>query len=190
MGLDQYLTANIYIGRYAKEPEKRWELQELIKDFFEIPGLKATSLELDIAYWRKSNQVHKWFVDNCQDGNDDCGNYSVETEQIQELIDLCKLVLKTAKTEKTDKIYGGTKWENGVRSDIMVDGFVITNPEEIAELLPTEGGFFFGGTGYDSYYLEDIEYTKNVLEAGLKLIKELHEKFPDFWASFEYRSSW
>ena len=36
------------------------------------------------------------------------------------------------------------------------------------ELLPTRGGFFFGGTEYDEYYFEDIEATidiiKNVLE--------------------------
>lgn len=36
------------------------------------------------------------------------------------------------------------------------------------ELLPTQSGFFFGGTEYDEYYFEDIENTisiiKNVLE--------------------------
>ena len=36
------------------------------------------------------------------------------------------------------------------------------------ELLPTQGGFFFGDTEYDEYYFEDIKDTidiiKNVLE--------------------------
>ena len=27
-----------------------------------------------IASWRKANAIHKWFVDNVQDGVDDCGD--------------------------------------------------------------------------------------------------------------------
>lgn len=46
------------------------------------------------AYWRKANQIHKWFVDNVQGGDDDCKPYEVSGEQLLELVKLCKKVLK------------------------------------------------------------------------------------------------
>ena len=30
---------------------------------------------VEIGYWRKSNQIHKWFVDNIQEGVDNCATY-------------------------------------------------------------------------------------------------------------------
>jgi hypothetical protein len=45
-----------------------------------------------VAYWRKANQIHKWFVDNVQDGEDDCREYSVDREQLQKLLDTCTKV--------------------------------------------------------------------------------------------------
>jgi len=46
-----------------------------------------------VAYWRKANQIHGWFVQNCQDGVDECQEVSVHPDQLRELIDLCKRVL-------------------------------------------------------------------------------------------------
>jgi hypothetical protein len=45
-----------------------------------------------VAYWRKANQIHKWFVDNVQDGEDDCREYSVDREQLQKLLETCTKV--------------------------------------------------------------------------------------------------
>jgi hypothetical protein len=39
----------------------------------------------EVMYWRKANQIHKWFVDNVQDGVDDCKEYWVSEEKLQEL---------------------------------------------------------------------------------------------------------
>jgi hypothetical protein len=47
----------------------------------------------NIGYWRKANHIHKWFVDNVQDGNDDCGEYKVSHEKIVELKTLCEKIL-------------------------------------------------------------------------------------------------
>jgi hypothetical protein len=49
--------------------------------------------ETEIVYWRKANAIHKWFVNNVQDGNDDCGRYEVTLEQLTELRELCKEIL-------------------------------------------------------------------------------------------------
>ncbi len=34
------------------------------------------------------------------------------------------------------------------------------NKKNAKEILPTAAGFFFGGTGYDEYYWQDIEELK------------------------------
>jgi len=47
-------------------------------------------------------------------------------------------------------------------------------------LLPTQSGFFFGGVGYDEYYFEDLEDTKEIIEQAL-----LEES-----KYFYYQSSW
>ena len=36
------------------------------------------------------------------------------------------------------------------------------------ELLPTQSGFFFGGTEYDEYYFDDIEATMNIIKNVLE----------------------
>lgn len=71
-----------------------------------------------------------------------------------------------------------TGWE-----DIMVEGEVIVNAEQVAELLPTQSGFFFGGTGYDGYYMRDIDNTIKILEA-------LPLDDADINVSYRYIASW
>ena len=40
---------------------------------------------------------------------------------------------------------------------------IIEDPSVAMMHLPTQSGFFFGSTGYDEYYLEDIEDTIEIL---------------------------
>lgn len=58
---------------------------------------------------------------------------------------------------------------------------VIENPKLASEILPPQEGFFFGSTDIDDYYLEDLKYTKTLLERALAL--------DDAW-DFYYRASW
>lgn len=48
----------------------------------------------DIAYWRKANAIHQWFVNNVQNAEDDCKPYRASTKQLKKLLELCKQVLK------------------------------------------------------------------------------------------------
>lgn len=52
-------------------------------------GYPITKVAAEAIYWRKANQIHKWFVDNVQNGVDDCGSYEVSLEQLRKLYDLC-----------------------------------------------------------------------------------------------------
>ena len=49
--------------------------------------------ETEVGYWRKANAVHQWFVDNCQNGEDDCRQAYVSREALTTLRDLCQQVL-------------------------------------------------------------------------------------------------
>ena len=50
-------------------------------------------VEVTCAYWRKSNQIHAWFVDNVQGGEDNCGEYYVSHEKLKELRETCRQAL-------------------------------------------------------------------------------------------------
>ncbi len=94
MGLDMYLNKKTYVGANY--------------DFNNVTGtlaLKRNDVPIPInlnkiryileeqAYWRKANQIHRWFVNNVQEGVDDCGIYEVYGEQLLELVELCRRVL-------------------------------------------------------------------------------------------------
>ena len=60
----------------------------------------------DRVYWRKANQIHGWFVRNVQDNVDNCEEYRVTTDQLKELLDLVKTVLKTKNTSLLEPTQG------------------------------------------------------------------------------------
>lgn len=96
MGLDMYLNRKIYFKNFPKQTQitvRAFEGAEgEIESVFSLEGVKTTSQEM--LYWRKANAIHKWFVDAVQDGDDDCKQYEVEFETLEELRDLCARVLE------------------------------------------------------------------------------------------------
>ena len=88
MGLDMYLTAR-------QSTFKGWKNAKLYNKLVkEAPfALDFATLEVQVAYWRKSNQIHGWFVKHVQGGVDNCEEYHVTRDQLQLLLDNCKLVL-------------------------------------------------------------------------------------------------
>ena len=159
MGLDMHLYAEKYISAWNHQEESA---KKAFHSIVEATGLSLADLPqghgpsgyitFEVAYWRKANAIHKWFVVNVQDGKDDCEPYHVSRGQLKELVDLCKLI----KAE----------------------------PHTAAEKLPTQSGFFFGGTGYGEDYIADLDSTIIQIEAILT-----NPKFTDDWG-FQYQSSW
>ena len=121
----------------------------------------------EVGYWRKANAIHKWFVDNIQDGKNDCDYYEVAPEQLEELLNICKLI-KQQSVMKKGKITVGYRFENGKEVPIMEDGEYIENPEVAAKYLPTQDGFFFGSIEYTQLYMENIESTIDILTKVLE----------------------
>lgn len=133
------------------------------------------------GYWRKSNQIHKWFVENVQDGEDDCKEYYVSIDKMKTLLETVEEVLKASKLVDGMIENGQTmNPDTGKFEPNMEKGKTIENPSVAKLLLPNESGFFFGSTNYDQWYVRDLEETKEILEACLA--------DPD--NDYYYRSSW
>jgi hypothetical protein len=177
MGLDMYLDKKIYCGYGNNEG----------KVHVDIPGVNEKDIKYIIervGYWRKANQIHTWFVDNVQDGVDECQDADVTIEQLTELRDLCQQIVDVARLVP-GQINNGYSLTADGRIDHVEEGMVVENPEDIEALLPTKGGFFFGSTDYDQWYLEDIKDTLDILNPVIA------NHTPGDWSiDYIYHSSW
>jgi hypothetical protein len=95
MGLDMYLVAGIHLSEY-NETENTFS--EIIKEngIYGLNRFTPNYIKFDVGYWRKANAIHKWFVENVQDGKDDCDSYYVSVEQLKTLKEACQKVLSDA----------------------------------------------------------------------------------------------
>jgi hypothetical protein len=104
MGLDMYLQAK----------ESYWDhmdggkMKKRILEMKEFSGIECqfVSVEFNVIYWRKANQIHGWFVEHVQHGEDNGAEYYVGREQLQDLLDLCKATLKTKNPEGLPPVEG------------------------------------------------------------------------------------
>lgn len=149
MGLDMYLTKKVYVGANYEHNNISGSV-EIFKnrEKIDIDFSKISYIEEAAGYWRKANEIHKWFVDNVQEGVDNCGDYYVSTEDMQKLLNVVNIILE--------------------------------DNNKASELLPTQSGFFFGGTEYDEWYFRDLNQTKTILEKAIESDN----------GEFYYHSSW
>lgn len=105
MGLDMYLhslpripgkslddvlvVANQVRHREALAPE----LLEQIKPHI-VKGRYSYTIVTEIGYWRKANHIHRWFVENVQNGEDECNPHEVTKEHLEKLLDVCHQALE------------------------------------------------------------------------------------------------
>jgi hypothetical protein len=134
MGLDMYLTASNFFWTH----EENESIKEARKIIAKTLGLKSASeiqsVKLNLAYWRKVNWIHNWFVENVQGGQDNCGEYYVTRDQLEDLKNLCDEIIASRDKDKAMK------------------------------LLPPVDGFFFGkDTVEDNYYWGSLAETSNLI---------------------------
>lgn len=170
-----YLYEEEYLSEYYNEDRHKQVCEALGRD-------DVRDVTYLVGYWRKANHIHNWFVENVQDGVDECQKSYVSSEQLQELYDLCKEVLTVMQTDEVDlEIYS---FEND--ANVVEKGREIVNSSTIHKMLPTSSGFFFGGTGYDEWYIRDVENTLEILEKLRNEDGSFGRKGMDYY----YRSSW
>jgi len=151
MGLDMYLSRKKYVKNWSHNPpEKRFQ-GVAFKGNQAIDLSKLSYLEFEAMYWRKANAIHAWFVENVQDGVDDCGQFFVGREKLEELILTIERVL-----EKRDD-------------------------EEAQALLPPSEGFFFGSTEKDDYYWDMLMETRWKLKEDMDANPEDEYYYQSSW---------
>jgi hypothetical protein len=126
MGLDMYLEKRTYVRQWEHQtPEEQYNV-EVTKGGqpVKIDPKRVTYVIEEIGYWRKANEIHNWFVENVQYGDDNCAQYYVGSDKLAELLDLCKKVqadnslaeelLPTA----SGFFFGGTEYDEWYFKDI------------------------------------------------------------------------
>lgn len=183
MGLDMYLTKRTYVQNWDHyPPEQRHEVTVKLggKSHPNIKSERVSEIVEQVAYWRKANAIHQWFVREVQEGRDECQESYVSHEQLRELVSLCKKVLDALETVEGDVKVGQRYTQEGGWEDLTKPGKLIAQKGLAEKLLPTQEGFFFGSTDYDEYYVQDLQSTIDQIEPLLA------EDDGDFY----YRASW
>ena len=127
MGLDMYLHKKNYMrqGDFYK-PEFVNEV--IVKTGGEVDKRikpeRITYVVEEVGYWRKANQIHRWFVENVQNGIDECQSSYVSRDKLEELLELCKLVkadnslAESLLPSTSGFFFGGTEYDEWYFNDI------------------------------------------------------------------------
>lgn len=119
MGLDMYLDKRSYVRQWEHiDADKQYNV-EVTKGGkpTNIDPKKVKYIIEEAGYWRKQNQIHRWFVENVQKGIDNCGDYYVNKSQLETLLELCQKV--KADNSLADELlpgasgffFGGTEYD-------------------------------------------------------------------------------
>ena len=171
-----YLSKKTYLKNWEHDKENNFSVtaRNNGKQIKHINKKRVTNVVEEVGYWRKANHIHAWFVVNCQNGEDDCRNAYVSKEQLEELKQLCKQVKDYLDT--CEKVY----------DEEYKDYYVLKVDKKIMEShLPTQSGFFFGGTDYDRWYYESLDSTIDIIDEAFKGKEDF-----GWGVEFEYNSSW
>jgi hypothetical protein len=95
VGLDMYLHAEKYVSGWDHNPNPAYDT--IVNAIGVTPTNDSPSLTVEVSayYWRKSNQIHAWFVENCQGGVDECQRADVYRKDLEQLIKVCSEVLES-----------------------------------------------------------------------------------------------
>jgi hypothetical protein len=134
-----YLSKRTYVKNWDHmKPEERHEVSVTRNGVATaIKPERVKYIIEEVAYWRKANAIHDWFVKNCQDGVDECQEAYVPREKLEELLGVITEILDAPEGEARDYL--------------------------ASQKLPPAAGFFFGSTEIDNWYYEDLEFTKKTL---------------------------
>ena len=206
MGLDMTISRTVHGYRKADGTLSN-SFDDYETDEFGVSNSEYVTTQA--AYWRKANSIHGWFVNNVQNGEDDCGTYEIDIDTLKKLRGVCMDVLGKMRgmvLEVPDKYAADfAKWfPNGevprkvvIDPDNLSELAKVTGYHEFSEdadigicetILPTQSGFFFGDTKYNGNYIQDIVKTILMLDRIIAQDKKYQKigVYPDY----EYHASW
>lgn len=157
MGLDMYLERSHFIGgqychgkikvKVGDDPSAAVAGSKIVIEHpadyigekeIKIDINKVSRILENVAYWRKANAIHNWFIQNCANGVDDCRPVYVDPSQLIELRKICEDILKGPEGRERDSA--------------------------AEALLPTYDGCCFGTTEYGEWYYQQLQNTVNMLK--------------------------
>ena len=95
MGLDMYLYKKTYVQNWEHNPPEQHHQIEIKRGGVlrkDIKPNRICYITEQVAYWRKFNALHGWFINNCGGGVDECQDISVDEEKLKELLETLKEV--------------------------------------------------------------------------------------------------
>lgn len=104
MGLDMYLYKKHYVKNWdwmADHEKHTISIKKGKKKLDHIKPDRVCSVVEEVMYWRKFNALHKWFVDNIQEGVDDCKESFVDESDLKMLLETLTYVLENKDTAET-----------------------------------------------------------------------------------------
>lgn len=99
MGLDMYLKGKRYMSSYVEQdkPVLNAVNKAVFGDSFEFDvgerQVHINEVTAEVAYWRKANAIHSWFVTNVQKGEDKCQESFVPRDHLEVLLIVCNKIL-------------------------------------------------------------------------------------------------
>jgi len=119
-----YLHAKRHLWSWQEESGDK-AIADEVKNIANIPDdFKVTEIKIEVGYWRKANQIHRWFVQNVQDGKDDCGDYYVSRQDLIDLKELCTNVIADKSLAPTELptesgfFFGATEYDEWYYQDL------------------------------------------------------------------------
>lgn len=152
MGLDMYLRKSHYVKNWSHmKPEERHQVL-VFKNGEKAPikSERVCTVIEEVAYWRKANEIHNWFVENCQEGVDDCREAYVSREQLGKLLSVCNEVLADHKKAeqllptKSGFFFGGTEYDEWYFKSLENTRDVLT--EVLAEPETNSGDYYYNSS--------------------------------------------
>ena len=164
MGLDMYFyTRKTIYKSFSKwdKPDRANEVNypedlKTFSDYIYDRNFKSVQTEISyqIGYFRKFNALHSYIVKTFANGVDNCQDIILYKEDVEQIKKVLDDVLNAHQ-----------------------------QVEKAKELLPTQSGFFFGGTDYDEFYFEDVKDATD-------LMQNLLDNFDFEKYQLVYRASW
>lgn len=164
MGLDMYFYARKSTYKSFSNWDKLDKVDETdypedlktFSDYIYNRNFKSVQTEIryQIGYFRKFNALHSYIVKTFANGIDICQDVFLFKEDVKKIKKVLDDILETANTT-----------------------------EKAKELLPTQSGFFFGGTNYDEYYFNEAKVAAD-------LMQNLLDNFDFVNYQLVYKASW
>ena len=126
------------------EPDRANEVNypedlKTFSDYIYDRNFKSVQTETiyQIGYFRKFNALHSYIVKTFADGVDNCQAILLHKEDVEQI------------------------------KKVLDDVLNANTAEKAKEILPTQSGFFFGGTDYDEFYFEEVKDAADLMQSFL-----------------------